>query len=259
MVSIIYPYVHSYAKFQELLYSMRSIAAFFQGEYKVFVIGDKPPWLSDEAVFIHAPVIGKVPVRDVVSKMKTIIAREDVSENFIWMNDDEYLMNPVSEDDLKTPKGIEDLDRVWRTKKGKVLTNTGYRRNMWNTFHELKRNKLPAINTCTHLPFYYNKKMLNLVLDRYAVSDNKYLITLLYHNNLYEPADYQFINNYNGYKVALYLNRVSSIGQLEAKCAKAKFFNHSDTGYRKNHNGKGVSIIQQFLKKKFPAKSKFEI
>jgi hypothetical protein len=258
MVSIVYPYVHNYAKFQELLYSMRSIAAFFQGEYKVFVIGDKPSWLSDEVTFISAPVIGKVPVKDVVSKMRTIIAREDVSENFIWMNDDEYLMNPVSEDDLKIPKAIEDLDNVWTRRKGKVMRNTQYRINMWNTFAELKRNNLPAVNTCTHLPFYYNKKMLGLVLDRYNAAENKYLITLLYHNTLYDKADYQFIDNYKGYKVALYLNRVSSLGQLEAKCANAKFFNHSDTGYRRNHNGSG-SIIQQFLRKKFPTKSKFEI
>lgn len=259
MVSIVYPYVHSYAKFQELLYSIRSVAAFFRGEYRLFVIGDKPPWLSDEAIFINAPVISKTPIRDVVNKMKIIISREDVSENFIWMNDDEYLMNYVTEEDIQIPKAIEDLDEVYTRRNGKVLTNTNYRVNMWNTYGMLKSVDLPTVNTCTHLPFYYNKRLLDLVLDRYNVAANKFLITLLYHNTLYERKDYQFINNYTGYKVALYQNRIASVEALAKRCERAKFFNHSDTGYRRNHNSTGQSIVQQFLSNKFPAKSKFEI
>lgn len=258
MITVVYPYVESYAKFNELLYSIRSLDKHFKAAYKVVIIGDKPEWVNDEVNFIHCPVMSSSAVSDVCNKMKTIIAREDVSDSFIWMNDDIYLTNDISLSEMCSPKAIGDLDITYIKRSGQVLTNTAYRRNMWNTYQALKLDKLPAINTCTHLPFFYNKKLLSIVLEKYNVADNRFLISLLYHNNLYKRSDYQFVNNYSGFKAAVYLNTVSSVSQLQQRTGDSKFFNHSDTGWKRSTNGNGQSVIEAFLKKKFNEKSRFE-
>lgn len=251
MVTVVYPYVHKYAQFNELLYSIRSMATHFKEEFNLVVIGDKPSWLSDEAIFINAAVISNVPVKDVASKMKKIIAADFVSENFIWMNDDIYAVNDVSLSDIATPKAIEDLDELYINGRG--LYNTNYRRNMWQTYNVLKSEGLPAVNTCTHLPFYYNKQLLSHVLSKYDVGTNLYLITLLYHNNLFKKEEYLLVGNYSGFKSALYQNKVGSHQELDAKNQKSKFFNHSDTGFEKSKKA-----IAEYLAIKFNQKCRFE-
>lgn len=256
--SVIYPYVEKYAKFQELKYSIRSLSKYLTDDFDLFIIGDKPEWLSDEAKFIESPVISKYPVEDISAKMKKIIAREDVSDDFLWMNDDMYIMNPMDIKEACQLRAIEDLDVVYGNAKH-INVTTPYRVNMWRTYCLLKENGRIAMNSCTHTPFCYNKTKLKDLLEKYNIGYNKYLISLLYPNTYNDPADFQLIHNTKGYKVGIYTNPPKTVERLKQMTKDSKFFNHSDTGWRISNAAHARNIIEKFLEEKFPDKSKYEL
>jgi len=256
MLSVVYPYVKAYARFDELKFSLRSLDKYLERPFRVFVIGDRPVWLSKEVNHIPANTASMYAVADIIHKLELAIADERISEDFIWMNDDIYLLAAASKKEIKKPKAIGNLADKIRKLKGKGQDKM-YNQNLLKTFQQLKKEELPTINTATHLPFLFNKTRLKEVLSKYSFYDGL-MLSCIYHNNYFKESDYEYLHNSKGKKTAVYAKPVNRIEDLEKMCAGAMYFNHSDTGHKFSVDRNEQNVIEQFLKKKFPAKSLFE-
>ncbi len=251
MIDIIYPYVHEvetggFAQWEELRYSFRSLQKNFKEKFRIWLVGDKPPWLSDEVNFISSPR-GKTtnPPIDIVHKMLKVIKNSEISEDFIWMNDDIYFINPVKLKDITSLKAIGNLNNIHRS------TNTVFRVNLWKTFDLLKKLHLPTWNYSTHLPFYFNKEKLLKIIKRFSMNKNSFLVTTLYHNYHFPQAHPTILNvREDKIKIGIYKSD-PDFDQLRKYMEYKKFLNHSQTGFSEG--------IKEILIEMFPNKSKFEI
>ena len=76
---------------EELRYSLRSLRNLPHG--KVWIAGYKPRWVSDEVGHIPAPKMGG-PHANAKANLRAACEHPDVSETFVYMNDDFFVMQP---------------------------------------------------------------------------------------------------------------------------------------------------------------------
>lgn len=84
---------------EELRYSLRSLRNLPHDT--VYVVGEKPPWLQGA---VHIPVeqntvrVGDVPTKykNVSKNLRTAAETAEISEDFIFMNDDFFVMKPFA-------------------------------------------------------------------------------------------------------------------------------------------------------------------
>lgn len=79
----------------ELRYSLRSLEKYATNVGKVYVTGIKPDFLSDEV--IHTPCNDDYPfsVININEKILHTLRTHNISENFVYMNDDFFLIKEV--------------------------------------------------------------------------------------------------------------------------------------------------------------------
>jgi hypothetical protein len=91
-MDIVYIYRHSRDDGRELRYSLRSLSNVPHG--KVFIIGDKPKWTKG---IVHVPASDPHGLKALNALHKITVACRDprVSEDFVLMNDDFYVLKPI--------------------------------------------------------------------------------------------------------------------------------------------------------------------
>lgn len=74
----------------ELRLSLRSIDKYALNLGRVFVIGEKPDWIKN---VVHIPVNDDLTSENNVFKKILIACKSGISENFVFMNDDFFMLN----------------------------------------------------------------------------------------------------------------------------------------------------------------------
>lgn len=92
-MTIVIPYRTSRWQDTELKYALRSAVAYLPAIGNIFIIGDRPAWLKN---VIHIPATDEVgPVvkeQNVYNKLMLACKDEWVSDDFIMLNDDHFLL-----------------------------------------------------------------------------------------------------------------------------------------------------------------------
>lgn len=227
---------------QELRYSLRSLANFPFG--KVFLAGDKPSWVKN-VDYIRVEQ-NKTKSENWYKNMATVIKSEVLSDDFIMMNDDFFIMKQIK----SIPNNHAGLMKEMIHKyESRYPDSSRYIDNMKKLYNLLKKNgcKKP-LSYELHTPMILNKRK---VADLFEHSKKQRL--------------YQFRSYYGNYH---------NLGG--EKCEDVKIFlepRHNDQEFNKNPleylnrqlflSTTGGSFNQglagKFIKDKFPSKSVFEI
>ena len=144
-VTVVIPYVKKKAQGDELRMALRSLHKFLRFGVNVVVIGDREEWMSDEVTVIEHDCVSDNPQIDVVEKLKLAIAADEVTDKFIWSNDDIYLVAPVMLSHFEIPKNKGFL----RPELYKGI----YKENMLRTVELLAT--FPKLDFGTHTPVVY--------------------------------------------------------------------------------------------------------
>lgn len=248
-VCVVYPYLKSAAQGEELKLSLRSLEKNFREDFVVVIVGDFEPWMSKDILVIPSPGTshkdGDQPM-DIALKLTKVIEDARIPENFVWMNDDIYFINPVMLADIQILKSMQDLAQTPRD------VSNPYRVNLWKTYDKLKELGKSLWNYGTHLPFWYNKAKLAELIDKFNLQKESYLISTLYHNYFFPEFRPMMISaQYDNMKIGLY-KPWSQINKplFEKFLKEKKFLNNSQIGYNEE--------VMAMLKKMFPKKSRFE-
>lgn len=132
----------------ELRYCLRSVEKHLTGYGEVFIIGEKPSWLRN---IIHIPFDeGKAPQahekeRNIYNKIMAACNDERVSDNFLFMNDDHFLLQDYEAGQFP------DYCEGWLSE---IMTVTDYKYTVWNT-HRLFPGHMVYYDI--HCPMLYNK------------------------------------------------------------------------------------------------------
>jgi len=148
-----YVYICRSGDNDELRYSLRSIEENMP-EGRVWVVGHRPIWYIGD--FIPVDDIGG-KFDNIVNCIKTVSENNDISDNFILMNDDFFALNPI--DKLKNYHGGLLENKITRYKELRMAPK--YIRLLELTLKQLKENGISnPIDYDIHVPIIMNKTIL---------------------------------------------------------------------------------------------------
>lgn len=148
MVSVVYPLL----KFgPELIYSLRSVEKYGNGVGEVFIIGAETPALTNVVQIPFKDKKQRVSI-NIWEKLVAVARNEQISERFLWMNDDIYITKDFNADEIPNYARPADL----ATYKGRV-PKTIYQKMLYATHDALQQRGLPTENFATHQPVNLEK------------------------------------------------------------------------------------------------------
>lgn len=171
---------------EDLRYSLRSIAKYYP-ENKVWIVGYKPSWVKN---------VSYLPVKQTEDKWKNSITNilaacncPDISDNFILMNDDFFMIKPLVPIEMigNASLGILSMNIA---KKYKNMNSSWYRA------FEYVRDLLKELNIPepyydyeAHLPLEINKKKFIEVMNLPKVQEFMQTSKILHKRTLYKNYD----------------------------------------------------------------------
>lgn len=163
-MDILYVYKDDSWNGRSLRYSLRSIAKFGGGLDRVYIVGDKPEWLSDEVTYIPCDDLPNHKAFNIIRKIKYAVDNSDIADDFLISMDDHFYVEPV--DFNSYPYFAKDyikrdcrhllpdhIDPKWKS--------PDYTEVLISTRRFLEANNLPYINLTLHRNMHMNRQRLN--------------------------------------------------------------------------------------------------
>lgn len=164
-------------KNNELKYSIRSVEKHLKNVRDVWVVGYKPKFINTK--HIQANDSGRTATESVYIKMKLACNNPEISDDFLFFNDDYYLNKTYQAD--KYPFFYKELlsDTLSRRKQD------SYYRAIENAFNSLTKKELPVKNFENHAPMLINKKQFLEITSSFDWKNHfGYVLKSIYANSL---------------------------------------------------------------------------
>lgn len=174
----------------ELRLSLRSIEKNLTGFNQVWIVGECPTWAQNVN---HIPFPDKLGVPsdyNIMSKVTRACEEADISESFLFCNDDHFIMKPFN---------APEFPYFYEVSLEKYLSRRAYdtyAARARNTLKYLKANNLPTKHFDIHYPIIYEKSLfLKHVTNAVNWGKDCYIIKSMYANSLniegVEAIDYK--------------------------------------------------------------------
>jgi hypothetical protein len=248
VVDIVYPNVANLAQWEELKYSLRSVEKNFKGsKYRIFIVGDLPEWASKEIIHIPCDHSGKTPRIDILHKHEAVRNCEMVDEEYIWMNDDIYFVNPVQYADLCLNVSRQPLESAIKLMPAQTIWGKDNRA----TLELLQSEKIPSWNYGIHVPHRYEKEKVKFLVEKYEMLDKAIVLEQIYYNYWFRDFRPYLASLDLGNNIVFSINRPNpNSGALKTQLKVKKFMNNGEAGMG--------YVLKELLKKMFPEPSVFE-
>lgn len=243
-LSVVIPYCKEQAQGNELLFAIRSWFKNARFPFRIFIIGDAEDWMDGENLtWLDCPRISDIPSVDTLQKLWVAVNEPEITEHFIWTNDDIYLVNPVSYPHIVLPKVLGTLNPA--------AYNGHYRAAMERTIDLLTKTGKPILNYGTHTPVVFKKSNLTHLLPESDLqAKTGVLFTSLYFNsvNTAHPARLDWRTDPFLLPVVSKAPDEKYVNEL---LRNKVFLNNSVSGYS--------PWLESFLARRFPEKSPCEL
>lgn len=241
--TVVIPYCRQFAQGKELLFALRSWQKNVRFGINVVVIGDREDWFSEEITFIEHQRVSDNAQEDTLVKLELAIKSPEVTERFIWTNDDIYVMNPISLAHIELPK----VTGMLNPDKFKGL----YAENVKRTKELLEKYSLPLLNYGTHTPVLFDKQQLLNMLTRFPqLSEGGYLFSSVYFNSLPWPVQPVYLDWPTDQVLLPVVSQKPDEEKAIDLLSRKVFMNNAVSGYS--------PWLEKFLGKVFPEPSDFE-
>lgn len=223
----------------ELKFALRSLEMHYPDMGNVYLVGEKPNWVKPKSI-IHLIAIDypglEYKEANIMRKVYLACGQSSLSQKFIFLNDDHFLMSPI-------PPLPYYYERTLLDTLNSRTAHDSYYNSIANTLFELERRKKPTLNFDIHAPIIYDKSKFLEVMGQYDWSVHYgYLIKSLYCNTLGIMG-----TQYPDLKITSRLK----CHELEALTKDRKFFSLGSTV--------GGSEMSTFLAYLYRNKSKYEL
>jgi hypothetical protein len=224
----------------EIRYCLRSLEKNFLDLREVYIVGYLPNFIQN---VIHIPAEDTFKANkdaNLIQKVLLACKREQLTQNFVRMSDDQLLLQPCVASDF-SPMYIRDLSEInwafmnrWRTR-------------LKRTFEVLILQGKPIYHYDSHLPALYNKKDFEWVMNQYewGVERAGFTINTLYFNNVAEKRK----KVPEGFK-ANFEQPFNNIEDIKLELLNKKVAGYNDKGLTED--------LKSVISSLFPEKSHFE-
>lgn len=148
---------------EELRYSLRSLKNIPHN--KVWIFGDCPKWINIKNVN-HIPAVQNKGNKwaNTSYLLGKIVQNENITEDFIWFNDDFFVLNKIEELPYYYDRTL--MERVNDFRKFKIWHN-GYTNRLMKMSRELKWSGKNNLNFELHLPIIFNREKLKKLMIKH--------------------------------------------------------------------------------------------
>lgn len=232
----------------EIRFSIRSLFKNLKGFRNIYIIGEKPDFLLydteiDGHSIFHMPFPDLYGHRNadgnIIAKLLHAAQNDDISDDFIFINDDNYFLKPIRVEDVKPfHKGnINEVDPqdflgIWGKRLGRTRMH-------------LSQAGINPLHFDHHAPFPMKK---SLMIRTYMPFDFMTDIGLTV-KSIYGSIHYPDAPRMNDEKV-MFRARFE-LKYIRARCTNCLYLAHNDDGL--------TSSMKYFLFENFPVPSDFEI
>jgi hypothetical protein len=144
---------------EELRYSIRSIVTNLKHD-NIWVVGQKPSWYTGNFISVPDKRLKYLNARE---NLKAIINDNRISEDFILMNDDFYVMKPVDTVEYFYSGSLESKALELES----VSAHSAYTRMLYSTLDRLDQQGIKgSLSYELHVPFIMNKQKLQPIIKQ---------------------------------------------------------------------------------------------
>jgi len=226
----------------ELRFSLRSVAKNLTGVRKIWVIGHCPCFV-DNVEHLFYPDNDKSGNNNDANMIDKILfaCKQDITDDFIFMNDDFFILKPIHVDDIPVLHKGDFKDKpqsYWRI-------NGIWQQRLLNTWNKLKEAGLSTTHYDLHCPMPMNKDKFIEVMSRWDYKPVPGLnFRSIYGNEVYKGSG---IANKTE-KFTVFTRKIYPVLMNQAKAAL--FMAVNDTGL--------TLVTKSFLRSEFTQKSEYE-
>ena len=170
----------SFWKNNELRYCLRAVEKHLSGYGDIFIVGELPDWITN---IVHIKAEDNPDIafkeRNIYNKILIACGCHEVTEDFLFMNDDHILL---SEFDASTFPFYKKEDLMFYARRNQENQNYDWLRTLVNTITYLVNNKLAIDNFDGHCPIIYNKEKFKELEKIDWSTPQGYVIKSLYAN-----------------------------------------------------------------------------
>lgn len=224
----------------EIRYSLRSLCDNLENYGNVFIVGNKPDFIDfGEGCYHihHVDNMGYTKERRIMEKVKFACSIPEISDSFLFMNDDIFFSNRIDAPTMPTYyKGT-------LIASAKRRSNDRYRRALLNCHDSLLLMGYDALNYDTHAPIIYNKEAFIEIMSQFdwKAARDGFVVKSAYANvmqvgGLYQPD--------------CKIDSPMLYSRIKDKVDNRDFFNIGDLGLNDH--------MIAFLADKYPDKSAWE-
>lgn len=159
----------------ELRMSIRSVEKYLGNVGKVWIIGEIPEFIQN-VNHIPAHDLYPVPDRNIMTKLTIACNQIELTESFLFMNDDHFLLDYFDADNF--PYFYDGDLQTYCKKRGM----DGYGRRAANSLKTLQTIDLPTKYFDIHTPITYNKELFQKHVSSLDWTKEGYIIKSLYGN-----------------------------------------------------------------------------
>lgn len=225
----------------EIRFSLRSVEKHLTGYRNIYVVGECPKFLTN---IVHVPATdefdpGTNADGNMILKILKACAIPDLSDEFLFMNDDFVILKPMVASEIKwMHKG--DM----KNKSEAFWKEQFYRYRLRRTFETLRDSGHTTLQYDYHAPMLMNKIRFREVMEQFDFTAGIGLtFRSLYGNVMKLPAEHLTDQKRTVYHRYSYKELVNYL-------APASFLGYNDQGLTK--------MLIYFLAENFPERSKFE-
>jgi hypothetical protein len=217
---------------EELKYSIRSVVESFP-DSKIWVVGGKPDWYVGNYINVEQK---ESKYKNAVENLKTISTSDQISESFVLMNDDFYIIKKI--DKIENFHGGYLLNKINLYQK--LNGNSQYTRKLSGTYKKLKALGFEnPLDYELHVPMIMEKEKLKIILELI----DQFLWRSIY-GNKFEVGGTEMQDV-----------KVYTTGPLVLKSYNLNIDSHT---YLSSSDSSFNNIFNKILKIKFDKKTKFE-
>ena len=218
---------------EELRFCLRSVEKNLPFIGRVFIIGELPEWASDE--IIHIPSEQRHEKSANVAVSHRIAANDErISDNFVLMNDDMFIMRELQEIPLWHGTPLSEFFTLFGTRVPRSYYTDLIKRALSIVRHDLPHWEL-------HIPIVLNKSKFKHVLD---LIEGMHMMSRTIYGSLY-------LHGKGEYHQDVKIYQVSGSKNWQDMPRFDTFVSSDDSTFE--------HVIMPILAKMFPTKSKYEL
>lgn len=225
----------------ELRFSLRALEKNLKGYRKIWIVGERPDWIRN---------INHIPFKDelqrnadgnIARKVLRVCQEEDLTEDFLFINDDHFVMKPVVANGIP-PYHKGDLSRLPEA----YFQQSFWRGRLFRTKNVLLAKGFTALHFDCHIPMIINKRKFPEVMDLFDFEKGiGYTMKSLYGNVVYGNSAPRLF----GEKITLFRN--FTYDDVKRLTKKAQFVAVNNGGLKPG--------FKQWIHEEYPDPSSYEV